>query len=61
MNALEWALGKNAAAKAMYEAMEPREQEKFRRRAARAGSPEELDDAVNSLVGFQRGHPPYQL
>ena len=34
-SALEWELGKNAAAKAMVEAMGPAEREKFRRRCAR--------------------------
>ena len=61
MDALEFELGKNAAAKAMYEAMRPEERAKFRRRLAGARSPEELTEAVNALVGFQRGHPPYQL
>ncbi len=61
MDALEYELGKNAAAKAMVEAMRPEEREKFLRRVAGARSPEELTDAVNSLVGVQRGHPPYQL
>ena len=58
---LTWALEKNAAAKAAFEAMDLPAREKFRRRAAAARTPEELTDAVNSLVGFQIGHPPYQL
>ncbi len=61
VSALEWELGKNAAAKAMVEAMSPDEREKFRRRCAGARTRRELDAAIDGLVGWQRGHPPYQL
>ena len=57
----ERALTENATAKAMYDAMLPDAQEKLRRRAAKAGSPEELKEVIDSLVGWQIGHPPYQL
>ena len=57
---LERALTENATAKAMYEAMGPEEQEKFRRRAGQARDWAELKDAVDSLVGWQIGHGPYQ-
>lgn len=60
-SALEQELGKNAAAKTLYEAMEPETRERFRRRVAAARTREELRDALNSFVGFQRGHGPYQL
>ena len=60
-SALEQELGKNAAAKTLYEAMEPEARERFRRRVAAARTREELRDALNSFVGFQRGHGPYQL
>ena len=55
------ALQKNAAALAMYRAMGPKAREKLRQRAARARTPEELDAVVDSMAGWQRGHPPYQL
>ena len=60
-SALEWELGKNAAAKAAYEAMDPAAREKFHRRCARVRDRAALKEAVNGLVGFQRGHGPYQL
>ena len=60
-SALEWELGKNAAAKAAYEAMEPEARERFRSRVSGARTRAEVREAVNALVGWQRGHGPYQL
>ncbi len=61
MDAVDAALGENAAAKAVLEAMEPSEREAVRRRLAAARSREELDGAIDALLGSRRGHPPYQL
>lgn len=57
----ERALNKNAAALAMYQAMGPQAREKLLRRAAAARSGAELDAVVDSMAGWMKGHPPYQL
>ena len=55
------ALTENAAAQALYEAMDEKSREKLRQRAGRARSREELKEIIDSAVGWQTGHPPYQL
>jgi|GEM_PF-923513 len=55
------ALTENAAAQRVYETMTPEDREKLRRRVAEASSPDQLREIVDSMVGSQPGHPPYQL
>ena len=45
----------------MYQAMGPQAREKLLRRAAAARSGAELDAVVDSMAGWMKGHPPYQL
>ena len=58
---LAWALEKNAAARAMYLAMDDRGREKLLRQARQIGDQRAMDQLVDSFAGWQRGHPPYQL
>lgn len=58
---LAWSLEKNAAARAVYLAMDDRDRESLMRRARRIGDQRAMDDLVDGLLGWQKGHPPYQL
>lgn len=58
---LAWALEKNAAARAVYLAMDDAGREKLRRQAEKIGDQRAMDDLVDSFAGWQRGHPPCQL
>ena len=57
----ERAITSNGEALSIYNAMLPEEQSAFRRRAEQAASREELKEMINDLVGWKKGHPPYQL
>jgi len=59
--AFERAITSNGEALSIYNAMLPEEQRKFRQKAERCRSREELKETVNELVGWKKGHPPYQL
>ena len=59
--AFEQALNRNAAAKLMVMTMSEGRREELRRRARGVQSPAEMDAFVDSLLGAQNGHPPYQL
>ena len=59
--AFEQALDRNAAAKLLVMAMGERRREELRQRARGVQSPAEMDAFVDSLLGGQSGHPPYQL
>ena len=58
---LDQALTENAVAKSRFEAMTEEERQRLRRRAAEASDMEEVRKLTNDLVGWQEGHPPYQL
>jgi len=57
----ERALTSNGEALSIYNAMLPEEQKKLRDRAAGIESKEEMKAVINELVGWKKGHPPYQL
>ena len=58
---LDEALAENAVAKMRYEGLSPADREAFLRRAAQAGGLGEIKELLNDLVGWQKGHGPYQL
>ena len=60
-DAFERALDRNAAAGALVRAMDEASRAELRRRARELRTPEELDAFVDGLLGWQKGHPPYQL
>ncbi len=41
--------------------MDDRDREALMRRARRIGDQRAMDDLVDGLLGWQKGHPPYQL
>lgn len=55
------ALTSNGEALSLYNAMLPDEQQRIRERAAQIVSKEEMKALVDDLVGWQKGHPPFQL
>ena len=57
---LDEALAENAVAKLRFEGLSPADREAFLRRAEGAGLAE-TKELLNELVGWQKGHPPYQL
>lgn len=57
----ERALTSNGEALIIYNAMLPEERQKLRDRAARITDKNEMKALINDLVGWQEGHPPYQL
>lgn len=59
--AFERAITSNGEALSIYNAMLPQEQREFRKKAEQCRSREELKNLINELVGWQTGHPPYQL
>ena len=54
------ALNRNAAAKELVRAMDRKRRRELERQA-RDIPPEAMDAFVDSLLGSQEGHPPYQL
>ena len=58
---LAWALEKNAAARAVYLAMDDRGREELLRRARTIGDQRAMDRLADGLAGGAEGHPPYQL
>lgn len=58
---LAWALEKNAAARAVYLAMDDRDRAALLRRARAIGDQRAMDGFVDALLGWREGHPPYQL
>ena len=58
---LAWALEKNAAARAVYLAMDYRGREELLRRARAVGDQRAMDRLADGLAGWEKGHPPYQL
>ena len=59
--AFERAITSNGEALSIYNAMLPPEQRAFRQRAEQCRSREELKNLIDELVGWKKGHPPYQL
>ena len=57
----ERALTSNGEALIIYNAMLPEERQKLRDRAARITDKNEMKALINDLVGWQEGHPHYQL
>jgi len=57
----ERAITSNGEALSIYNAMLPEEQQKFRQRAEQTCCREELKNMIDELVGWKKGHPPYQL
>ena len=57
---LDEALAENAVAKLRFEGLSPADREAFLHRAEGAGLAE-TKELLNELVGWQKGHPPYQL
>ena len=55
------ALSENAVAKLRFDSLPPEEQANFRARAKNARGLEENKRLIDELVGWQIGHPPYQL
>ncbi len=60
-NDFDRALTRNPAAQAKAAAMTAEQREKLQQRAAEAKDEAELEKIVDDLVGWQRGHAPYQL
>ena len=58
---LAWALEKNAAARAVYLAMDDRGRAELLRRARTIGDQRAMDQLADGLAGWAEGHPPYQL
>lgn len=58
---LEEALAENAIAKARFNAMPDGERKEFLRRAREIRGLEEQKKLLNELVGWKKGHEPYQL
>ncbi len=54
-------LAENATAMAMFDAMTPEEKQKVLERARQAENYPQMKELINDLVGWQIGHPPYQL
>lgn len=57
----EQALAENAVARSRFESLGPKEQEALRARARDARGLEENKRLLDEMVGWQEGHPPYQL
>ena len=55
------ALSRNGKALQFYTALTPAEQKRICREARRDPRPEAVNAIVNGLVGWEEGHPPYQL
>ncbi len=55
------ALGQNGKAMEFYSALTPAEQRRICREVRRNPRPEAVSALVNGLVGWEEGHPPYQL
>ena len=55
------ALSRNSKALDFYTALTPAEQKRICREARRNPRPEAVSALVNGLVGWEEGHPPYQL
>lgn len=55
------ALAANAQALIRFDAMTPEQKKRVLDRVRGLKTMEETQDFVNSLVGWQEGHPPYQL
>ena len=55
------ALAENAAAMAMFDAMTAEEKQKVLARARQAENFSQMKELINDLVGWQEGHPPFQL
>ena len=55
------ALHQNGKALEFYNALTPAEQKRICREAKRNPRPEAVSALVNGLVGWEEGHPPYQL
>ena len=55
------ALAANAQAMIRFDAMTPEEKKRVLDQARGLKSMKETQEFVNSLVGWQEGHPPYQL
>ncbi len=60
-NDFDKALSENAVAQSRFAALTPEEQEDLRARAGEAHGLEENKRLADDLVGWQKGHPPYQL
>lgn len=59
--AFERAITSNGEALSIYNAMLAEERQAFRQRAEQCRSREELKNMIDELVGWKKGHPPYQL
>ena len=53
-------LSRNAVAKGIVEAMTEEQRKLFLTRLQEKKNPDEQMEYINSIVGWQKGHPPYQ-
>ena len=58
---LDEALAENAIAKSRFESLSPEDRSAFLKRAEKTRELGEMKELLNDLVGWQEGHPPYQL